>query len=54
MQVRIGVQEWPHDDTMLATLVAYLHNIKYAYKLLLSISMYFALPHDRVKTVYKS
>lgn len=52
--VRVGVQALPHDDTMLATLVAYLHIIKYAYKLLLSVSMHFVLPHDRVKPVYKS
>ena len=30
------------------------HNIKYAYKLLLNVSMHFVLPHDRVKPVYKS
>ena len=54
MQVWVGVQEQPHNDMMLAILVAYLHNIKYAYRLLLSVSMHFVLPHDRVKSVYKS
>ena len=39
---------------MFAILIAYLHNIKYAYRLLLSVSMHFVLPHDRVKPVYKS
>ena len=54
MQVRVGVQEQPHNDMMLIILIAYLHNIMYAYKLLLSVSMHFVLPHDRVKSVYKS
>ena len=54
MQVRVGVQEQPHNDMMLAILVAYLHNIKYAYRLLLSVSTHFVLPHDRVKSVYES
>ena len=39
---------------MLAILVAYTHLIKYVYRLLLSVSTHFVLPHDRVKPVYES
>ena len=39
---------------MSAILVAYTHLIKYVYRLLLSVSTHFVLPHDRVKPVYES
>ena len=54
MQVWVGVQEQPHNDMMLIILVAYLHNIMYAYKTPTVCKHIICTPHDMVKSVYES